>query len=85
MLLDFTDRPDFHEAARGWQDRIEIRSASVDDRPADAVLIRPDAYVAWAAAIDEPTITAVPALREALAYWCGEPGEQVQGIQPKDI
>ncbi len=85
VLLDLTDRPDFHEAARGWQDRIEIRSASVDDRPADAVLIRPDAYVAWAAAIDEPTITAVPALREALAYWCGEPGEQVQGIQPKDI
>ena len=46
---------------------------STDDRPADALLIRPDAYIAWAATIDEPTDTAAVALREALSYWFGEP------------
>jgi hypothetical protein len=29
----------------------------------------------WAATIDEPTDTATPALREALAYWFGTPGK----------
>jgi hypothetical protein len=44
-----------------------------DHRPADALLIRPDAHIAWAAAIDEPTDTAAPTLREALSGWFGTP------------
>ena len=46
--------------ARDWQHRIDIHTADTGDRPADALLIRPDAHVAWAAAIDEPTDTAAP-------------------------
>jgi hypothetical protein len=48
-------------------------TAPTVERPADAVLIRPDAHVAWAAAVDEPAGVAVPALREALARWFGAP------------
>jgi hypothetical protein len=73
ILLDLADRADLCEAARGWQDRIEIHPAHTDDRPADGLLIRPDAYVAWAATIDEPADTAVPALRDAIVSWFGTP------------
>lgn len=44
---------------------------SCDKRQADALLVRPDAVVAWAAAIDEPAETGMPALRDALMTWCG--------------
>ena len=40
-----------------------------DHRPADALLIRPDAYIAWAAATGVPAGTAAPALRETLTRW----------------
>jgi aromatic ring hydroxylase-like protein len=40
---------------------------------ADAVLIRPDACIAWAAATGEPAGAAGPALREALSGWLGAP------------
>jgi hypothetical protein len=73
ILLDLTDRPDLRETARGWQHRVDILTAETDDRPADALLIRPDAHIAWAATIDEPTDTAAPALREALSDWFGTP------------
>jgi FAD binding domain len=39
----------------------------------DALLIRPDAYIAWAANIDEPADTATLMLREALSCWFGTP------------
>jgi 2-polyprenyl-6-methoxyphenol hydroxylase-like FAD-dependent oxidoreductase len=73
LLLDLADRPDLRQTARGWRHRIDIRPVSTEDRPVDALLIRPDAYVAWAAAIDEPDNTAAPSLREALSHWFGEP------------
>ena len=74
MLLDLADRPDLREAARGWQHRIDIHHRrDVVDRPADALLIRPDAYIAWAATIDEPADEDAVALREALSHWFGEP------------
>ncbi len=73
VLLDLADRSDIREAAGRWQHRLDIHTATTDDRPADAILIRPDAHVAWAATIDEPADSATPALREALAYWFGEP------------
>jgi hypothetical protein len=73
ILLDLADRADICEAARGWQDRIEIHRGHTDDRTADALLIRPDAHIAWAATIDEPADTAVPALRDAIASWFGAP------------
>jgi 2-polyprenyl-6-methoxyphenol hydroxylase-like FAD-dependent oxidoreductase len=71
VLLDLADRPDLRKTAQHWRHRIEIHTARTDHRPADALLIRPDAHVAWAATIDELTATAVPALREALSTWFG--------------
>jgi 2-polyprenyl-6-methoxyphenol hydroxylase-like FAD-dependent oxidoreductase len=75
VFLDLADRQDLREAARDWQHRVDIHSAETDHRPADALLIRPDAHIAWAAATGEPAGTARPALREALWSWCGAPQE----------
>ena len=66
-------RPDLRETARDWQHRIDIRTAGTDHRPADALLIRPDAHIAWAATTGEPAGTAVLAPREALSRWFGTP------------
>jgi hypothetical protein len=73
FLLDLAHRPDLRETARDWQHRVDIHTAETDDRPADALLIRPDAHIAWAATTDEPADTAAPALREALSRWFGTP------------
>jgi 2-polyprenyl-6-methoxyphenol hydroxylase-like FAD-dependent oxidoreductase len=73
ILLDLADRQDLRETARPWQHRIDIRDAETQHRPADALLIRPDAHIAWAATIDEPADTAAHTLREALFGWFGAP------------
>jgi hypothetical protein len=73
VLLDLAGRPDLREIARGWRDRVDIRTAETDDRPADALLIRPDAYIAWAAITGEPAGAAARGLREALTRWFGTP------------
>jgi 2-polyprenyl-6-methoxyphenol hydroxylase-like FAD-dependent oxidoreductase len=73
ILLDLADRPDLRESARDWQHRVDIHSAKTDHRPADALLIRPDARIAWAATTGEPPGTAGLALREALSCWFGNP------------
>ncbi|WP_454195187.1 FAD-dependent monooxygenase [Nocardia sp. Marseille-Q1738] len=80
VLLDLSDRQDLREIARDWQHRIDIRTAKTDNRPADALLIRPDAHIAWAATIDEPADTAALALREALSSWFGTPLESTAPI-----
>jgi len=72
VLLDMADRSDLRETGRAWQHRIEVHTASIDDRPADALLIRPDGYIAWAAACGEPADSAALTLRDALAHWFGE-------------
>jgi hypothetical protein len=71
VFLDLADRSDLRETARDWRHRIDIHTAETDHRPADALLIRPDAHIAWAATVDEPTDTAAPTLREALSGWFG--------------
>ena len=75
VFVDLADRPDLGEIARDWRHRVDIHIAETDHRPADALLIRPDVHIAWAATIDEPTDTAAPALREALSGWFGAPLE----------
>ncbi|HEX3956000.1 MAG TPA: FAD-binding monooxygenase, partial [Trebonia sp.] len=42
------------ETARDWRDRIDIHTAETDHRPADAILVRPDAHVARARASANP-------------------------------
>jgi hypothetical protein len=71
VLLDLADRADLRATARDWQHRIDIHTVAADHRPADALLIRPDAHIAWAASIDEPHDDAAPALRDALSAWFG--------------
>ena len=73
ILLNLANRPDLREPARSWHRRVDIHAAETDHRPADALLIRPDAYIAWAATVDEPSDTAALALQEALSRWFGTP------------
>jgi hypothetical protein len=69
ILLDLAGRTDLAETAKGWTDRVEVITATTADRPADAVLVRPDGYVAWAA--DSGTARAADGLRHALQTWFG--------------
>ncbi|OCB22071.1 FAD-dependent oxidoreductase [Mycobacterium malmoense] len=55
--------------ASGWSDRVDVVTATLDDRPAAALLIRPDGYVAWAAGEFGPAAQA--GLRAALRRWFG--------------
>jgi len=57
------------DAARGWLDRVDVVSAAIEDRPAAALLIRPDGYVAWAA--DTFGAAQEAGLRAALRRWFG--------------
>lgn len=59
------------DVARGWADRVDVVTASAARRPAAALLIRPDGYVAWAA--DEFGPTQEATLRAALQRWFGPP------------
>jgi 2-polyprenyl-6-methoxyphenol hydroxylase-like FAD-dependent oxidoreductase len=73
VLLDLAGRPDLCATARDWEHRIDIHTAETDHPPADALLIRPDAHIAWATTVAEPASTAAGALRKALSYWFGTP------------
>jgi FAD binding domain len=73
VLLVLADRPELLTTAEGWADRVDARTAEADEPPADALLIRPDAYVAWAAEAGQSQHTAVAGLREALVTWFGKP------------
>jgi 2-polyprenyl-6-methoxyphenol hydroxylase-like FAD-dependent oxidoreductase len=59
----------FATTARGWADRVDSVTASIADKSAAALLIRPDGYVAWAADALGPAEQA--ALKEALQRWFG--------------
>ncbi|WP_440089556.1 FAD-dependent monooxygenase [Streptosporangium sp. LJ11] len=73
VLLDLAGRPELRQTARDWRHLIDVHTAKTDDRPADALLIRPDGHVAWAATLDEPADSASPLLSEALSAWFGTP------------
>jgi 2-polyprenyl-6-methoxyphenol hydroxylase-like FAD-dependent oxidoreductase len=70
-LLDLAGRTDLTGPARDWTDRVGVVTATTPERPADAVLIRPDGYVAWAAGPDTPR--AADGLRHTLQTWFGGP------------
>jgi len=72
ILLTFADRTDLAVAAKDWTDRVDVITTATAEPPADAVLIRPDGYVAWAA--DTGTPGAADGLRCALQTWFGEAG-----------
>ncbi|MFD3508373.1 FAD-dependent monooxygenase [Nocardia sp. NPDC058666] len=70
IFLDLADRADLREIVEQWAPRVEIHTAKTGDRPADAMLIRPDGHIAWAATLDEQTDTSTE-LRAALTQWFG--------------
>jgi len=72
-LLDLADRAALRELAGQWGGRVDVVSATIDERPADALLILADARIAWAATVDAPGEAALPALRDALTTWFGAP------------
>jgi hypothetical protein len=56
------------DAASGYGDRVD--AAPLACASGTVALIRPDAYIAWAAAGNAAT---VPQIRDALGRWCGSP------------
>jgi 2-polyprenyl-6-methoxyphenol hydroxylase-like FAD-dependent oxidoreductase len=88
VLLDLTEKRVFAGTGHGWKDRVDIVTANCTAAPAAALLIRPDGYVAWAAASDDLAAPHDPdspegpegaddpddnGLREALTTWFGTP------------
>ena len=71
VLVDLSAGCWAQAAAQDWKDRVEVVTATADDRPADALLIRPDGYVAWAAGTG--TAAGIAGLQEALTHWFGRP------------
>ena len=67
LLLDFSDGHTYEQEGVGWSDRIDIVGAAPSGLdPAEALLVRPDGYVAWVAGVGEP-------LQDALGRWFGNP------------
>jgi 2-polyprenyl-6-methoxyphenol hydroxylase-like FAD-dependent oxidoreductase len=62
VLLDFANSV----SVEGWQDRVDLVRAEADDPLADAILVRPDGYVAWAG-------SNTGELTNVLRTWFGEP------------
>jgi hypothetical protein len=60
LLLSFDDKP---RPIGRWTDRIDHVTAKTEE-DIDAVLIRPDGYIAWSSADGQP-------LETALARWFG--------------
>ena len=71
VLLDFTEGSEVAAAAADGPDQVTVLAARclTGPAPADALLIRPDGYVAWAAGPDaaDPAV----GLNEALRTWFG--------------
>ncbi len=74
VLLDYSPDGRAAAAAAEWAEHVPIIRAEppVEPAPADALLIRPDGYVAWAVGPSAADPSA--GLRDALAGWCGAPG-----------
>ncbi|MEV0152000.1 MULTISPECIES: hypothetical protein [unclassified Nonomuraea] len=62
LLVDLTGGNDLAVIAEAWSDRVRRVTATADDAPAPALLIRLDGYVAWAGADPD-------GLKAALTCW----------------
>jgi 2-polyprenyl-6-methoxyphenol hydroxylase-like FAD-dependent oxidoreductase len=74
VLLDLTADSAVAGAASGWSDHVSVVAGRclTQPAPADALLIRPDGYIAWAAGPDAPDRTG--GLDAALRSWFGPAG-----------
>ncbi|RKT55941.1 FAD-dependent monooxygenase [Saccharothrix australiensis] len=68
LLFDFADRADLRARATPWTDRVDVVTTTTPAPPAEAVLVRPDGYVAWAGGDPEELV-------KALGRWFGDPRE----------
>jgi 2-polyprenyl-6-methoxyphenol hydroxylase-like FAD-dependent oxidoreductase len=67
LLLDLADDPGLRALAAGWDGRVTVLAAGCPDRPElSAIFVRPDGYVAWAAAG-----SSLDGLETALKTWFG--------------
>ncbi|XXY50507.1 hypothetical protein WME91_05100 [Sorangium sp. So ce269] len=75
VLLDLTGGAALGDVAAPWDDRVDtvVARSAGPTRPAEAMLIRPDGYVAWVAGAGEPDGGAHRRLRRALTTWFGAP------------
>jgi hypothetical protein len=80
VLLDLAGRGVLLETVTRWADRVEAIRAACYERPPklDALLIRPDGYVAWVAGPDQSDQDCEKELRRALEKWFGAPGVRMQ-------
>jgi Aromatic-ring hydroxylase, C-terminal len=70
VLLDLSADGWPRAAAAGWTDRVQITAAR-SGQPLEGILIRPDGYVAWAAAAGDHN---TDGLRQTLQTWFGAAG-----------
>lgn len=68
LLLDLAADPELRALAEPWADRVDVVTAECAEAPADALLIRPDGFVAWSTPADQASLLA------ALTRWFGPPG-----------
>jgi 2-polyprenyl-6-methoxyphenol hydroxylase-like FAD-dependent oxidoreductase len=74
VLFDLSGNAGLCTAVDGWTDRIDVRALTATT-DLDALLVRPDGYVAWA--VDgEVKAGDLIGLRHALTRWFGEPHGQ---------
>jgi len=66
VQLDLAGRDDLRAVATAWTGRVDVLTATTPQPPADAVLVRPDGFVAWAGADAD-------GLGNALVSWFGDP------------
>ncbi|WSL80566.1 FAD-dependent monooxygenase [Kitasatospora sp. NBC_01266] len=73
LLLDLTEDSSFAGALAPWRDRVDVITARPQSPApgATALLLRPDCYVAWAAAAPHPDPADLAALRTAAQRWFG--------------
>jgi 2-polyprenyl-6-methoxyphenol hydroxylase-like FAD-dependent oxidoreductase len=68
LLLDLAADPELRALAEPWAGRVDVVTAECAEAPADALLIRPDGFVAWSTPADQASLLA------ALTRWFGPPG-----------
>jgi len=73
VLLDLAGRPALRDTVTKWAGRVDAVSARCYERPVnlDAMLIRPDGYVAWALTSNDGEKEAASTLSAALKKWFG--------------
>jgi 2-polyprenyl-6-methoxyphenol hydroxylase-like FAD-dependent oxidoreductase len=85
-LLDLGPRAACASAVGGWADRVRPIAADLLDPEAIggavAVLVRPDGYVAWSTAAQNPGRRAAEC-RDALIRWCGLEENSSNGLLPR--